>query len=126
MSLEAKLFTALTGATSITATVPASNIFAVRAKENQRLPYIVYRRISGNQINGLSGYQNAENPRIQLDAYSTSALQAISIKENIHSVLNTTTTFRALLMSDEDTFEQDLDVYKGYRRTMDFSFINLE
>lgn len=122
MSLEAKLFTALTGSTLIT-TLSANRIYPVKSPQSPTYPHIVYARISGGQKNGLSGYQNVENPSIQIDTFSTSYTQAKTLSDNIHTVLDATTTFRSILISDSDLFEDEINIQ---RVSQDFSCINHE
>ena len=121
MSAEEKLYTALTGSTLITTTT--TRIIPVHVRQRTTLPYIVYTRISGSQYNGLAGYLDTERPAIQVDVYSTSFSQAKSLAENVHTVLDATTTIRAVLVSDNDLFEDEID---SYRVSMDFSCINHE
>lgn len=121
MPLENKLYTALTGSTLITATT--TRIFPVVAPPETILPFITYVRVNGGQINTLSGYATVENPSVQIDVFSTGYSQAKTLADNIHSVINTTTTFRSILKNDSDLFEEDIN---AYRITMDFTFINRE
>jgi len=121
MALESKLFTALSGSTLVTSVT--TGIYPMRAPQYPVYPHIIYTRISGNQINGLNGYMTAERPSIQIDIYSTGYAQAKSLSTSIHAVLDATTTFRAILISDTDLFEDEID---RYRRMLEFSCINLE
>jgi len=121
MPLEQKLYTALTGSTLVTSLT--TRVYPLRAPQNPGYPHIVYTRIGGNQYNGLSGYQTVEKPSIQIDVYSTSYTQVKSLAENIHTALDGTTTFRAILITDTDLFEEEID---KYRILMDFSMINHE
>lgn len=121
MPLENKLYTALTGSTLITAIT--TRIFPVVAPPETSLPFVTYIRINGGQINTLSGYATVENPSIQIDVFSTGYSQAKTLSDNIHSVLNGTTTFRSILKNDNDLFEEEIN---AYRIIMDFTCINKE
>lgn len=121
MPLENKLYTALTGSTLITAYT--TRIFPVVAPPETILPFIIYVRTIGGQINTLSGYATIENPSIQIDVFSTGYSQVKTLSDNIHSVLNGTTTFRSILKNDTDLFNEDLE---AYHITMDFTCINRE
>lgn len=121
MPLEVKLYTALTGSALVTAYT--TRIYPVIAPPEVTLPYIVYMRVAGGQINTLSGYATCENPLIQIDIISSSYSQVKTISDNVHSVLNTTTTFRAILQNDTDIFEEELE---SYRISMDFKCLNKE
>lgn len=123
MPLEQKLYTALTGSTLITTLVPASRVTPLRSAQDSLYPHIIYTRIGGDRYNGLTGYLDTEHPTIQIDVYSTSYSQAKSLFLNIHTVLDTTTTFKAILLSDSDLYE---DAVNKYRITGDFGIINHE
>lgn len=122
MSVEEKIFSLLTTTTTITATLE-NRIFPVRAPQTVPLPYAVYQRISGGQLNGLDGYLTLENPRIQIDVYSTSYSQVKTLAENIHTQMETSTAFKNTLANDSDIYEDELN---AYRITMDFSCWNRE
>ena len=122
MALESKLFTALTESTLISV-LSSNRVYPTISPQNAVYPYIIYTRVSGNQINGLDGYLNVERPAIQIDTYSTSYTQALTLSENIHTVINTTTTFKGILISDNDIYEDEVN---KYRRSQDFSCINHE
>lgn len=122
MSIEEKIFSLLTTSTTITATL-GSRIFPVRAPEKVANPYAVYQKISGGQQNGLEGYLTLENPRIQIDIYSTSYSQCKTLVENVQIQMATSTSFKNVLISDTDLFDDELTIY---RITMDFSCWNRE
>lgn len=119
-SLEEKIFTLLTATTTIT-DIMGNKLYPVRAPQAVKMPYGVYQRISGGQQNGLSGYLTLENPRMQIDIYSTSYSQVKTLAENIHTQMETSTGFKNTLISDSDLFEDELNVY---RITMDYSCWN--
>jgi len=122
MPLEQKLYTALTGSTLIT-TLSSNRIYPLRSPQDSAYPHIIYTRISGERYNGLSGYLDSEHPTIQIDVYSTSYSQVKSLSANIHTVLDGTTTFKAILLSDSDLYEDAVD---KYRVTTDYGIINNE
>lgn len=122
MALEAKIFSLLTTTTTITATM-GNRIYPVRAPQNVAFPYAVYQRISGGQLSGLEGYLTLENPRIQIDVYSTSYSQVKTLAESIHTQMETSTDFKNTLANDSDIYEDELN---AYRITMDFSCWNRE
>ena len=122
MPLEQKLYTALTGSTLIT-TLSSNRIYPLRSPQDSAYPHIIYTRISGERYNGLSGYLDSEHPTIQIDVYSTSYSQVKSLSANIHTVLDGTTTFKAILLADSDLYEDAVD---KYRVTADYGIINNE
>lgn len=121
MPLESKIYTALTGSTLITAIT--TRIYPMIAPPEVTTPYIIYFRVSGGQINTLNGYATCENPMIQIDAFSTGYSQAKTLTVNMHTVLNATTTFKAILVSDNDLYEEEAALY---RVSSDYSIINKE
>lgn len=86
-------------------------------------PHIVYMRVSGGQINGLDGYLNTEKPTIQIDVFSSSYSQAKTLSENVHTVLDGTTTFKSILITDSDLYEDEVN---KYRVIQEYSCINHE
>jgi len=122
--LESKLYTALSGSSKITVTSSISTrIYPLIVPQQSALPAITYARISGGQENNLSGYSSIENPRIQIDCWAETYKEIKTIAENVHTVLNTTTTFSAILISDMDFYEDDVELY---RESMDFKIWNRE
>lgn len=122
--LESKLYTALSGSSKITVTSSISTrIYPLIVPQQSALPAITYARISGGQENNLSGYSSMENPRIQIDCWALTYKEVKTIAENVHTVLNTTTTFSAVLISDMDFYEDDVELY---RESMDFKIWNRE
>ena len=122
MALESKIFSLLTTSTTIT-TLMGNRIYPVRAPQNVASPYAVYQRISGGQQSGLSGYLTLENPRIQIDVYSTSYSQVKTLAGAIHTQMNTSTAFSNTMIGDTDLYEDELN---EYRISMDFSCWNRE
>lgn len=120
--IEEKLYTLLSGATVITA-LTKTRIYPVKAPQNAKYPHLIYTRISGGQVNGLDGYLNLEQPRIQVDIYSIGYSQVKTLAENVHTTMNGATTFKSILISDNDFFEEEIDTY---RVIMDYSCFNRE
>ena len=120
--MEQKLYTALTGSTLIT-TLSSNRIYPLRSPQDSAYPHIIYTRISGERYNGLSGYLDSEHPTVQIDIYSTSYSEAKSLSLNVHTVMDGTTTFKAILLSDSDLYEDAVD---KYRVTADYGIINNE
>lgn len=123
--LENKIYSLLTGTTIITGIV-GTRIYPVIAPQNVTFPFILYTRIAGGQINLLSGYSQLENPRIQIDAFSTGYSQTKTLADNIHTVMNSSTTFKSVLITEGDLFGDDLSEQGAYRVSMDFSCFNQE
>lgn len=110
MALEDKIYTRLTSSTTIT-DYAGTRIYPVIAPEHVTNPYIVYERISGGQINTLSGYATHEKPDIAIDVFSTSYTQAKSLSESVHTLMNGSTTFSAILNDDFDDYDLETKLY---------------
>lgn len=122
MAVEEDIYSLLTNSTLLVGTI-STRVYPVKGPQNVVPPFAVYQRISGGQQNGLSGYHDLENPRMQIDAYSTSYSAVKTIADNIHIVMDGATTFKAVLLSDTDLHEED-EMY--FRVSMDFSVWNRE
>lgn len=115
--LETKLYTALTGSTLITE-YAGLRIYPVKLPQQVEFPCISYQRIAGGQVSGLDGYLTLENPTIQIDVWSSTYLAGKTLADNVHAVLDGTTTFRSVLVNDNDLYDDSVEVF---RVTMDFS-----
>ena len=82
-----------------------TRMYPVKIPQKALYPHLVYTRISGGQVNGLGGYLNIENPRIQIDVYSTGYSQVKTLADNVHSVMNGSTAFACTMQSDNDIWE---------------------
>ena len=122
MAVETKIYSLLTGTTVVT-TLLGTRIYPLKAPQTPTYPYMVYFRVSGGQQNGLDGYLDLENPRIQFDIYSTSYSQAKTVVENVQTTMNGSTAFASVLLSDNDLYEDEVD---KYRISMDYSCFNRE
>ncbi|MCP3680279.1 MAG: DUF3168 domain-containing protein [Gammaproteobacteria bacterium] len=122
MAIEGKIYTELTGSTLVN--IQTSNrIYPMILPQEPILPAITYERRTGGQVNHLGGYANIENPLIQIDIWSTSYGTSKNLAENVHTVMNSSTSFRSLLITDDDLYE---DETKTYIVSMDFSCWNPE
>lgn len=121
--LEVKIYSLLSGTPAITGVV-GTKIYPLQAPQPTGFPYIIYSRVSGGQVSGLDGYLNLENPRIQIDMYSTSYAQVKTVADVIHDAMNGATEFKSILISDNDLFDDDFRDKGSFRVSMDFSCWN--
>jgi len=122
--LENKLYAHLSTSTNLTVTSSVSTrIYPIMPPELVQTPFITYQRISGGQENDLSGYSIMENPRIQIDIFANTYKEAKSISTYMHTILAGATGFKALLISDMDLYEDDVEFY---RVSQDYSCWNKE
>lgn len=120
MAVETALYSALSGATAVTA-LTGLRIYPLMAPDAVQYPYVTYQRVSSEREYALGGYSSVEKPRIQVDCYSTSYTQAKALSSAVHTTLRSATAFAATLEVDYDLFE---DVPGLFRVTQDFSIIN--
>jgi hypothetical protein len=117
MSLETAIFTLLTGNANIKRMV-TRRVYPIVLPQNCEFPAISYQRVTGARINDLSGYGNLQNALIQVDTWATSYDEVKELGAHIHTAMNGSGTFKALLITDSDGYEADAGLF---RLTMDFS-----
>lgn len=120
--VEKKIFAHLSTTTALTALV-GTRIYPQWIPDQAKYPAVTFIRISGGQVNSLTGYSCLENPRIQMDVWAETYKQARDLSTIIHSAMSKATGYVALLTDDSDLFEFDIGVY---RISMDFSCWNRE
>ena len=118
--LEPKIYSVLSGAAAVAAVV-STRIYPVVLPQDVTLPAITYSRISGGQVNSLTGYSGLENPRIQIDVWGATYPACQTLAADVHTAMDAATTFGAHLESDMDFYEDDTKIY---RVSMDFSVWN--
>lgn len=118
--VEPKIYTLLSSDPSIAAIV-STRVYPVWLPQDVTLPAICYSRVSGGQVNSLTGYSGLENPRIQIDVWGEAYSTVQTLAALVHAAMDGATTFGALLESDLDFYEDDTLIY---RVSMDFSVWN--
>lgn len=122
--IETKIYTHLSSTTGITVSAGVSTrIYPLHLPQETQYPALVYARYGGNRQNHLLGYADMENPMIMIDCWATSFGAAKGLSTRVHSAMDGALTFKALLISDVDYYEDDL---KLYRVTQDYSCWNRE
>jgi hypothetical protein len=121
MSLESRIYAALSGATALTALV-GSNIYPEHRPQEDTAPAVVYGRVSGLRLYHLQGFSGLENPRVQIDSYATSVDGRREVAAQVVAAMEASTTFKAMaLISPMDDYDDRLKIY---RRIFDFSIWN--
>ncbi|ONN68131.1 DUF3168 domain-containing protein [Herbaspirillum sp. VT-16-41] len=103
-------------------TVPALAAQPIRpnaADDADRAPYVIYRQVGGRREQVLRGDCGLANPRVQIDVYAETALQAASLKKAIRTAILDTPALSATLI-DEGSGEDPAS--KLQRQRQDFSF----
>lgn len=120
--LETKIYSALSADTTIAAQVSA-RIYPLVMPQNPTLPAITYQRVSGGQVNDLSGYSNLENPHISIFCWATRYDECKELADDVHDAMDSATAFKATLFSDLDGFDPETELYVV---SQDFSCWNRE
>ncbi|MDY6844229.1 MAG: DUF3168 domain-containing protein [Thermodesulfobacteriota bacterium] len=120
--VEEKLVTVLKASSDLVNLV-SSRIFPVLLPQDAAFPSVTYQRVSGERVYDLDGDSNLENPRIQIDTWSTSYGASKQISGIIRTAMEGSATFDALLLSDMDLYQDDVEIY---RISQDFSIWNRE
>lgn len=121
MSLESRIYAALTTATALTALVGTA-IYPEHRPQEGTMPAVVYSRVSGLRLYHLQGYSGLENPRVQIDSYATSLDGRREVAAQVITAMEASTTFKAMaLTSPIDDYDDRLKIY---RRIFDFSVWN--
>jgi hypothetical protein len=115
--LEESIFAHLSTVAALTTHV-STRIYPMMMPQNVTLPAISYQRISNAPQYSMSGPCGMDNPRIQVDVWTTGYGAAKAIGDQVRKAMNTATAFKAVQLSDQDMFEPDLEIY---RVSMDFS-----
>lgn len=108
--LETKIYSALSGNATVAVKV-GSRIYPVVMPQDPTLPAITYQRIASEPVNTLEGYAGLENVHISVMSWATGYLTAKELAEDVHVALNGATAFKALLVSDLDGFDPDVNLY---------------
>lgn len=123
MSAQNKLYNALIASTYITDKV-GTRIYPVIIPQGvAAFPTLVYTRISNNRVYSLSGYTSMENVIFQIDSVAVGFDEVRALAESVHTVLTTTTYFKCIMRTEDDSYEPESNVY---RVTQEYSIWNKE
>jgi hypothetical protein len=116
--IENKIYACLVADTTI-ARIVNTRIYPLVMPQNPTLPAITYQRISNNPLNGLAGYLGMYNPHIMINSWGTAYDVVKELAEDVHDSINTSTAFKAILVSDIDGYDPDVNLYLV---SQDYSF----
>lgn len=123
MPLEGRLYATLSGFSSLT-TLVGDNIFPQKIPQGTSPPVVIYKRISGYRVHDLQGYSGLENPRVQIDVFTTSLDERRQIADQVIDAMEASTVFKAIMIpSPIDEWDDNLEIY---RRILQFSIWNDE
>ncbi len=124
MSAESKVYTALSGSSSITLIVSTRIYPVVIPQAVAAFPTVVYSRVSGHRIYTLTGYTGVENPAIQINCMALSYDDAKNLSAQVLAVMNAATAFIAYLTDiSESPIEGEKIIYQV---TQEYSVWNTE
>lgn len=123
MSLESKIYAALSGSSVLTALV-SSNVYPGHRMQADALPAVVFNRVSGFRVNSLSGYSNLEYADIEITSYAASVDTRRAVGDAVISAMTSATGCKPVLNdSPSDFYDDETQVYE---RNMTFSVWNRE
>lgn len=123
MPLEGRLYSTLSAATALTALV-GDNIYPQKIPQGTDPPMVVYYRVSGYRVYDLQGYRTLENPRVDINVYTTDMDSRRQIGEQVITAMEASSYFTATMIpSAIDEYVDDLELY---RRILQFSIWNKE
>ena len=114
MSIELDLVAKLKANTTLSGLVGA-RIYPLTAPQNVVIPYVTYQVINGRDMQCLSGNTYQEDIRIQIDCWSLSYGQVISIKDAVKASISLWKSSSDINVSDG--YESDT---KLFRKMIDF------
>ena len=112
--IEQSLYDALRLNAPVAALV-GTRIRAMRLKQGDTFPALVYSRISTAAENDLDGHAGLDNCRFQVDCYSEGFTEARTLAAAVKTAMNAAGHLQA---GDRDIYDDDLSLH---RVTLDFS-----
>lgn len=114
MSIEAELVAKLKANTTLAGLV-STRIYPLTAPQNVVVPYITYQIINSRGEQCMAGNIYKEDVRVQIDCWSLSYGQVISIKDAVKDSISLWKSSNSI--STRDGFESDT---KLFRKIIDF------
>ena len=114
--IEQTIFSELAANPGIEAIV-GQRIYPLVAPEGATMPAIVIQRISGGQINSLSGFSGIERPRFQFSCYGSKYVEAKNAARQLRKAVEASTELKAVCENDIDQYDNEADLF---RCTVDF------
>lgn len=123
MSVESKVYTALSTSSALT-TLVGSAIYPEHRMQADALPAVVFNRVSGLRVNSLSGYSNLENADVEITIYAKTIDKRVAIGDAVVGAMSSATGLSVLLNeSPADFYDDAVEVYE---RNFTFSVWNRE
>lgn len=107
------------GASAALALIVASKIYGGRAPQNTVAPFVVWQRVSGNDLHTLEGATDLRSGRFQIDCYGATYDQALEMSAAVRAAVQLhDADMEAYLEADRDLFDEQAPNF--FRRAMDF------
>jgi len=126
MNVEQTVTATLANDTGVKALVNPSStrvdngVYPLQMSQPLVLPAVVYQRVANAPQNGVDGYHNLEQVRVQVDCWDKTYLGAKALAAAVRVAMMTTPLYGLFLM-DLDGYDNET---KLYRVTQDFSIWN--
>ena len=115
--IEDAMYAHLSTVASLT-TLVSNRIYPIMMPQDPTLPAITYQRISNNPQWAMGGACGLDNPRMQIDCWTTSFAASKALGDALRKAMAMPGTFNAIQLNDQDIYEVDTEIY---RVSMDYS-----
>lgn len=116
MTIEADLYTRLTGHAGLSALV-STRVYPLLAPQDATLPYVTYQRISAPVLHTFARGAPATQARFQFDAYAASGLSAQQVAAQLRTALiamtsDTVSVYEVLIASSHGDYERETALFR--------------
>ena len=123
MSIEARIYQALTTSATLNALV-SDRIYPIKARQDSDFPAVVYKRDGGEREYGMDGYSTLENAAIELSIHATAVTARRLVSDAAINALSSATAFTGIVVeSPMDFYNDEVSIYT---RTYSVSIWNRE
>lgn len=121
MAIETKIYTLLTGASTIT-NIVSTRIYVSTFPDLVTYPSLLFTRTGTEPMNTLDGVlSNAERVDIQIDNFTTSYKTAFELSTVVERVMHDSGTFKSKLIINQDLSQTLPDMKRLYRISQEYS-----
>lgn len=121
MAIETKIYTLLTGASTIT-NIVSTRIYVSTFPDLVTYPSLLFTRTGTEPMNTLDGaLLNAERVDIQIDNFTTSYKTAFELSTVVERVMHDSGTFKSKLIINQDLSQTLPDMKRLYRISQEYS-----
>lgn len=119
MSIEATVYTALTGAAAVTA-ITSTRIYSHVAPEGTAYPLIVYNATAENPVTKMGSTRESgmRNKTIQIDCWTKTAADGVTLADAVRAAMYGMSTASAVRLSQTSTYDPQTLLFKT---SIDFS-----